>query len=176
MNNQESLDPIQIKNVPVDLILPLRQKFLLQHLALKECYYNRDFNENSLHLAAYLEGKIVGICSVIQEQKKNIACQNPWRLRGLAVEPEARGKKITHQLGLKALNYIAAHEGDLIWAYARPNTYGMYAGIGMKPAGEEFTFEDQGLHKLFVLRKSEIDIIKSNVLNLLSTVNKMNSV
>jgi GNAT superfamily N-acetyltransferase len=103
-----------------------------------------DEDPTTVHLGAFDEtGRCLGIATLVRN--------NGLQLRGMAVEPAARGTGIGAAV-LDAVHRIAAEEGfSELWCNARVSAAGFYEKGGWTREGEPFEIPDVGPH--YVMRR-----------------------
>ena len=81
---------MQIKQVQAKECYNLRESVLRPGQPKENWTFAEDNNQETIHLAALNSGCVVGVVSLLPEPRNG--CQ--WRLRGMAVHPEFRGKGV----------------------------------------------------------------------------------
>jgi GNAT superfamily N-acetyltransferase len=136
--------------VPVSAaaVRPLRAGILRPGQAPEELVYPGDENPQSRHLAVQLEGRVVGIASVMADGYPPDPREGDWRIRGMAVEQAHRGRGI----GGTLLEACEAHARNRVatrlWCNARIDARNLYERGGMVAEGEEFEISGIGRHLL----------------------------
>ncbi|MDP7009120.1 MAG: GNAT family N-acetyltransferase [Phycisphaerales bacterium] len=115
----------------------LRESILRPGQPKENWTFEADDDPKTIHLAAKLNGTIVGIVSLLPEDNNEVF-NHPWRLRGMAVLEKYRGQGVGKKLLLELLNRV--DEG--IWCTARKHIAGFYSKNGFEIIGEEFTMND----------------------------------
>ncbi|GHO80667.1 hypothetical protein KSD_84380 [Ktedonobacter sp. SOSP1-85] len=69
----------------------LRQSVLRPMQSLAECAYPEDHEPETLHAGCYRDGQLVGVGTIFREKREGSEAPGGWRVRGMAVSPEARG-------------------------------------------------------------------------------------
>ncbi len=135
-----------IKQVPVELIYPLRHKVLRPKQPLSSCYYPEDKQESAIHLAALQSQQLVGIASFYREENQDIPSGEAFRLRGMAVEPDIQSQGIGSKLLSQAFDICNKAGADLLWCNARVGAMSFYLKLGFKAVGESFDLPGIGEH------------------------------
>ncbi|MBW2960928.1 GNAT family N-acetyltransferase [Mesonia aestuariivivens] len=139
---------IHIKKVKVEEILPVRQTVLRNGKPREECFFEGDLAKETIHLALYENEKIYAIASLLKDNNKNLTAINQYRLRGMAVMPEAQGKGLGKQLLRFAEELIKEQKNITLWFNARTTAVNFYKKNNFKILGEEFTIPKVGNHFL----------------------------
>lgn len=146
--NQYSLE---IRAITAAETLNLRHSLLRPQQTLKECEYVGDALPTTLHLGAFWGGELVGIATLLNQDSEEKFQLGVWRLRGMAVREDYRGRGIGGGL-LKALIAHFKGQGGLrFWCNARTSAVKFYSKFGMSPEGEEFVIPPIGPHFVFRL-------------------------
>lgn len=137
-----TVHPIQVSEAR-----PLRWQVLRQNQPFEKTVYPEDELSDSLHLGAFLEGELAGVCTICRAAPPGEAAPNAWRLRGVAVAEAARHKSLGSRLVLSCLEHARAKGGDMVWANARTEALDFYRSLGFIVQGEEYQ-TDSGPHYL----------------------------
>lgn len=127
---------------------PLRHSVLRSHQSIEDCDYPNDRNPDSFHLGAYEGKQLVGVGSFYKERQPTVLGHFQWRLRGMAVLPDFRGKGVGQQLLRFAFDELKAKRADVLWCQAREKALGFYAKLGFSSKGEPFSLEGFGVHHI----------------------------
>lgn len=107
-----------------------------------------------LHYAAWLDGRVVGACSVgpgawPHPELAQLA-EPHWQLRSMAVLPPARGGTGTRLLAAAVAGAQQAGSGGL-WAQARCEAVSLYTRAGWRVVGDQWWKPGVGPHRYVVL-------------------------
>jgi GNAT superfamily N-acetyltransferase len=116
-----------------------------------ESIYPGDDGPEALHAGAFAGGEIIGVASVFREPPPGEADARAWRLRGMALAPEARRKGHGRALLEFCLARVAERGGAVLWCNARSTAEGFYRSLGFDRVGEEFETPDRIPH--FYMRR-----------------------
>jgi GNAT superfamily N-acetyltransferase len=108
-----------------------------------------DTAPGSLHLGAYLDGRLAGVCSVGPEPLPILDHPNAWRVRGLIMLPEFRGRGIGSALMQRALAHVETQANPLAWGFPKKKLTDMYSRIGFRPTGYTYVHTVGGNTLLF---------------------------
>jgi GNAT superfamily N-acetyltransferase len=71
---------------------------------------------------------------------------SPWRLRGMATDPDHRGRGLGASVLARLLDEVAARGADVVWCNARTPAVGLYARAGFVVVGEPWEDPVVGPH------------------------------
>ena len=129
---------IVIAPADLDAVRQLRDSVLRPRLPPGGSVYPGDNHPETLHLGAFLAGKLVAVASVCCEPPPGECDPVVWRVRGMATLPAQRG----HGLGGKLLNQCLLHArklgGRRVWCSARVGVAEFYHARGFASVGEPF--------------------------------------
>lgn len=129
---------------------PLRQKMLRANGPIEECYFDGDDEDQTFHLGAFLEGKLVSISSFYFERHPEIDAIYQFRLRGMATHPEYQKKGLSASLLKTGFPIIKQNLCSIVWCNARESAVGFYEKVGFKIQGKKFNIPNVGPHFLMV--------------------------
>ena len=144
------IDTLEVQQVPVEHVIPLRHAILRKGLPLRSCYYEEDAIHGTFHLAAYIDDRLVGISSFYPEEHPDLD-QLPapqFRIRGMASLDEYRRKGIGSSLLKRGERIVKERGGKLLWCNARTNAIPFYEKLGFEVSGGEFDIPGIGPHYL----------------------------
>lgn len=135
---------VDVKQVPVFFVLPLRQRVLRPHQSVSEVGFEGD--ATGTHFAAFdTSSAIVGVVSLIVEPPDESGTPS-WRLRGMATEPALQRHGVGRALMTGLLDFVARSGGGALWCNARLHAVGFYELFGFVVTGEVFEEPDIGPH------------------------------
>ena len=142
--------PWTVHEVEVDVVRPLRLKYLRPGSDESEVHYKTDEDATARHFAAMDENdQVVGVGSMHVENR--VAGIAPYgipgmRIRGMAVEEAWRG----HGVGADIIRAIVAAGCEAgiqeVWANARTSNLGFYQRTRFKPVSSSFEIPKIGEH------------------------------
>lgn len=138
----------QVRAIGAEQTRPLRQAVLRPHQTPDQLVYPGDDAPDTLHLGAFLERGLIGIASVYHGPPPGENGTGWWRLRGMAILPEAQGKGLGRALLKACLDHVLDRDGTALWCNARTNAAGFYRALGFETIGNEFELEGIGPHFL----------------------------
>lgn len=131
---------------------PLRKKILRPDLTMDQLNYNGDEDETSAHFGYIEDDAIKGIATLYNSNTDALdQSKNMYRLRGMAVEEDLRGKGIGSKLIASCVKFAKENGGDLIWCDARLEATEFYKSLGFKIQGDQYIVKNVGPHYLMYL-------------------------
>ena len=143
---------VEIKTIPSELTWPIRQQVLRQGKPLEACCFLKDNDPSSIHLGAFEQEKLIGIISLMKNRNSAFSENNQFQLRGMAVLPEYRNKRIGAQLVNAAEMNLLQNGAVFLWCNARENAMVFYKIHGFEIYGEKFEIPEIGPHFLMFKR------------------------
>jgi len=140
-----------IRQVAVDLILPLRHAVLRADLAPATACFPGDGSSDTIHLAALAGRQVVACASYMVNP---LAGESAYQLRGMATHPAWQGRGLGRQLLAHAELLLWDHPIRLRWCNARSSAIGFYAKLGWTVVSEEFDIPTAGPHRRMIARPS----------------------
>lgn len=136
---------VRIEQVDAETVRPLRHDVLRPGFPYEVSVQPTD--DAATHFAAYDDaGRVVGVATVFAEPYPDTG-EPAWRLRGMAVAPNARGGGYGGALLTAAVTYATGRGGALMWCNARVTALGFYARYGFAVDGEVFDVPGGGPHR-----------------------------
>lgn len=139
---------IEVKQVPANEVLPVRQTVLRQGKPLAEAIFEHDGHPDTFHLAAIKEDTIIGVVSFIKTEHEEFAQNHQYQLRGMAVLPDFQNLSIGNKLLQKGEETLQHKHVTLLWCNARLKAVNFYKKNGFNTHGNEFNIPEVGPHYL----------------------------
>lgn len=130
---------IQFKQIKAAATYTVRHPVLRKGLSLSSCAFDRDEDNSTIHLGAYLENKAIGVLTLLTNNKD-------VQLRGMAVLETFQGKGIGKQLIAHAENLTQGHNICSLWMNARRIAIPFYERCGYRKQGDAFELPYGGTH------------------------------
>ncbi len=115
----------------------LRESILRQGQPKENWTFEADDDLRTIHLAINNGEEIVGVVSLLPEKNEAVPL-HPWRLRGMAIKEEYRGRG----WGQKLLVALLAKKNNGVWCTARKHVAEFYLKNGFEVFGDEFVMND----------------------------------
>lgn len=133
--------------------LPLRERILRPGQPASAWTYELDEAPRAMHFAIKQGEAVLGVASLLPEARSDHG-RECWRLRGMAVVPDARGRGLGRTL-LGAVQAVAKQRGGGLWCTARTSVEGFYTRYEFKREGDVFEIEGGGPHVLMTWNPPE---------------------
>lgn len=125
----------------------IRHQILRQGRPLADCMFEGDDDDQTFHLGAFIEGKLVSVASFYFENHPDIADhQYQYRLRGMATLQNHQRQGLSKALLKMAFPIIKQNLCTVLWCNARTAAKGFYETVGFETLGSEFSIEGVGPH------------------------------
>jgi predicted GNAT family N-acyltransferase len=135
-----------IRRVKVSEIYSLRNLVLRPGKPVESTYYDRDHEDVTLHFAGFLRKEVICIATFYPEIMTGFHIHNPYRLRGMATDPNYRRKGYAKKLMEYATTVLKSQHADLIWCKARNVAIPFYQNLGYQILGETYNIDGIGMH------------------------------
>jgi len=130
---------IQLKPICTKDTYMVRHPVLRNGLPIETCAFDRDEDNDTLHLGAYIDKKLIGVLTLLPNA-------SDVQLRGMAVLPEMQKLGIGYQLILEAEKRVIQMGISLLWMNARLIAVPFYERCGYQKQGEKFRLPYSGDH------------------------------
>lgn len=133
----------------VEELLPLRHAVLRQGLPVETAHFEGDDHPETLHLKALdPQGEITGILTLVREAEVEFGLTGGYRLRGMAVSPNAQGKGIGSLLLKRGLKEAWVRGFPHVWCHAREAAAPFYTKHGFTILKGPYDIPTAGPHFL----------------------------
>jgi len=147
------LSLIETRPIAAPETYDLRHRYLRPNHPLSACAFPYDMAPDSLHLGAFLDGHLIGIGSIVPEPREHPLHPISWRVRGMAVEEDARGTGVGSTILQALIDYARTRPLPAeIWCNGRAHVKGFYERFGFAQDGD--LFELPGIGPLVVMVRS----------------------
>ncbi|UZH55890.1 GNAT family N-acetyltransferase [Salinimicrobium tongyeongense] len=136
-----------IRKILAEETYKVRQEVLRPGRPLKECFFEGDLEEDSIHLGYFVEEQPVAVATFVA--RKNAIFETPiqYQLRGMAVLPSHQDKKLGEKLLLKGEELLKSKNPDiLLWFNARETAVAFYKKYGYTTTGPAFMIPNVCMH------------------------------
>lgn len=141
---------LEIKQIEPEATYEMRHQVLRPNQKIEDCKYEADYEENSFHLGAFHNGKLISIASFYHEKNECFQERNQYRLRGMATLLGYRNQRAGSSLIVHAEKLMREKSARLWWCNARTSVSDYYKKLGLIEYGQEFDIHPIGPHKLMV--------------------------
>jgi GNAT superfamily N-acetyltransferase len=144
----EGQPQVRVERVEAAAGRSLRMAVLRSHEPPDRPMYPLEDDPATLHFAALLAQRVVSVGSAMAESHPRDPRSNDWRIRGMATEPDARGRGLGSSV-LDALEAAARERGARrLWCNARVGARAFYEHARFRIEGEEYEIAAIGPHFL----------------------------
>ncbi len=126
----------------------IRHQILRANLPVEQCVYPGDESDQTFHLGAFIDGKLVSVASFYFEKHPDLEEPYQYRLRGMATLPDYQNQGLSSELLTMAFPIIKQNFCQLLWCNAREGALGFYRKVGFEESGNRFQIEGIGPHFL----------------------------
>lgn len=119
---------------------------------LEDCIFQGDKDEQTFHLGAFVDKKLVSVASFYFEKNDRFPDAYQYRLRGMATLPEYQGQGLSSALLKTAFPVIKQNQCTLLWCNAREKAMGFYLKVGFTATDYHFTIPQLGNHVLMSIK------------------------
>jgi GNAT superfamily N-acetyltransferase len=134
---------VRVDPVSAAEVRPLRQAVLRPHQRVEELVWGGDDDPRALHVGVRDgDGALIAVGSTAPDPGPH----GDWRVRGMAVVPEARGSGAGRAVLDALLAHAREHGGTRAWCNARTGVLPFYARAGFATIGEPFDVPHIGPH------------------------------
>ncbi|MHB8242006.1 MAG: GNAT family N-acetyltransferase [Solirubrobacteraceae bacterium] len=134
--------------VDAEAVRPLRGEVLRPGQSADQLAFPGDDAPDSLHVAAMLDGRTVGVASVMRDGHPVTPLLGDWRVRGMATSEEMRGRGVGAAMLARCEAHARSAGGGRLWCNARVRARGLYERGGLAVEGELFDIPSIGAHYL----------------------------
>jgi GNAT superfamily N-acetyltransferase len=130
---------MRVAELPVDATYDLRRRVLRAGRADANVAFTEDTRPGAFHLGVYDDdGRLAGIGSFFEDPCPHRPGARAWRLRGMAVEPDAQGRGVGTALLEAAVRRFRDEGVEVLWAHGRDSALGFYERHGWVVHGEGY--------------------------------------
>ena len=130
-------------------VVDLRTALLLRHRGGSPLVAG-DEHPDACHVAAYRDGKQVGIGSIHPEPMPDGYGTAAWRLHGVTVDHGHRGAGVGALIVERCLDHASGQEASAVWCVAPAGTFSFFERYGFQRFGDPIDDSDGPQYKLFV--------------------------
>jgi len=138
----------EVRAIDPALTRPLRQRVLRPHESLEELATHEPPGVHAV--GAFEDGELIGCGFVCPDG--GVGGAGSWRVRGMATEPEARGRGAGRAILTALVDHARAQGATRVWCNARTPAVSLYARAGFEVESQEFEIPGIGPHFVMALR------------------------
>lgn len=139
---------LEISQIQAEDTYEIRHKVLRPNQPFDSIKYESDHFDNSFHLGAFKENKLISVASFLTENHPSFEEVNQYRLNGMATLKEFRGKGAGTKILVEGEKILKKRHARLLWCNAKYPVSNYYTGFGLREYGEVFVIDSIGPHKL----------------------------
>jgi len=121
---------------------------LRQGHPIESCHFKDDESEQTFHLGAFIEGRLVSVASFYYNKNENFETENQYQLRGMATVESYQRKGLSRELLKVAFPIVKQNFCNLLWCNARVEARPFYENVGFNSTGDIYEIEGVGPHIL----------------------------
>ena len=140
------MDEVVVREVPPEVARPFRQRLLRPGIPPRAVLRPEDALPGARHFGAFLGGALVGAASVHPEPLAPEGPAGGWRLRGMVVAPEHRGRGVGARVLDACARHAASAGASYLWCSARLAACPFYRRHGFAEVGEVYHDPGTGPH------------------------------
>lgn len=140
---------IQIKRISAQETFPIRLEVLRKNIPLPY-EFNGDFDEDTFHLGAFKNDKLIAVSSFMKASDKQFEGEQ-YQLRGMATLEQFQGLGAGKLMMETAFEILKALKTNCLWCNARIVAVPFYEKLGLNIIGEPYNLKHIGMH--FVMFK-----------------------
>ena len=133
-----------MREVPVDVVLPLRHRILREGRPFEAARSKQDGKAGTVHFAALDGDTVVGAITTFPEDTPLAPRRRADRIRSMAVADGWRKAGIGKMLMQAVVDLARRRGAEVLWANGRDTALGFYERIGFRAVGEGFV--DNEMH------------------------------
>lgn len=152
--SEPNFSDLRVRRVEASQVRPLRHLVFDPGCAPEPVIWDQDDEPETAHFAVLSHGTLLGIATVMNDACPILPADNPWRLRGMAVSPQAQGAGLGKLLFRATWLYAQDQGADLYWCNARTPAVPFYEGQGLVCHHDQFDVPGAGPH--IVMYSSEV--------------------
>jgi predicted GNAT family N-acyltransferase len=137
---------MDVRQIEASATLPLRSAVLRPGRPLESCRFEGDDDATTLHLGAFVSGRLVGIATLLKRPMPGRPETEAWQLRGMAVDETCRQTGAGRTLVEACIGHVHMRHGRLLWCNARIAAEGFYRKCGFEQTGGTFEVAGVGPH------------------------------
>lgn len=138
---------IEVRRVSAEEVRPLRRRVLRAGRPDASVEFESDDAEDAFHAGAFVDGRLAAVATVVRRPPPDDPAEvRAWQVRGMATEPDARGRGLGGRLLERCLEHVERSGGELVWCNARIRAVAFYERHGFEREGDVFDIVDIGPH------------------------------
>ena len=150
---------MSVRRIASEATHDLRHRILRPDQRIGELARPGDDDPMTGHYGSFEGERLVAVATVMPETEPDPstsasgpepqALRGDWRIRGVAAEPDVRGRGHGRAVIEACIEHAARHGGTIVWLNGRVSSEPFYRALGFAPRGEPFDTPPSGLHHRF---------------------------
>ncbi|SFG39082.1 Predicted N-acyltransferase, GNAT family [Halobacillus alkaliphilus] len=124
----------------------LRHNVLRPHQPFEACQYDTDHDDDTFHIGAFNEGKLVSVASFYLESHSEFTSSKQYRLRAMATAEDFRNKGAGREVIHYAERIVKERKANMLWCKGRTSVRNYYQKLGFRSYGDVFNYPGLGPH------------------------------
>jgi GNAT superfamily N-acetyltransferase len=141
---------LEVRRISAQDTYSIRQKMLRVGRPFHECKFEGDTDDQTFHLGAFIESKLVSIASFYFERNSDLDEPYQFKLRGMATLAEYQRQGLSSSLLSRGFPIVKQNLCNLVWCFARTEASGFYEKNGFIKYGKSFPTPHIGDHVLMI--------------------------
>ena len=126
---------LQIGLTDLETALRFRMEFSTPPRSREAALSPGDVAPTAVHFGAYIDGELVGVCSIGPQELPILDHPAAWRLRGLMVLPRFRNRGVGPALLKHQLREVDARPHPFAWSYVKRKVAPFFSLYGYRATG-----------------------------------------
>ncbi|WP_422484944.1 GNAT family N-acetyltransferase [Gudongella sp. DL1XJH-153] len=137
---------IEIRRIEPRMTYSIRHSVLRPHQTLEDCKYDTDFGDNTFHVGAFYQGKLISVASFCMERHPEFPVEKQYRLRAMATLEDFRRLGAGRLVVNYAEDIIKEQGVNFLWCKGRTDVQEYYRKLGFEAYGKVFDYPPIGPH------------------------------
>ena len=142
------MDSYTLRPITYEETYTVRLRELRKGGTLKDCTFEGDQVETTVHLGGFHDNALVAVGSFLKNDNAAHSLTNAYQLRGMAVLEDYWKKGYGQQLLFYGEQLLIKKNVDFVWMNARKNAFGFYEKLGYSRIGSIFEVAGIGTHQV----------------------------
>jgi GNAT superfamily N-acetyltransferase len=148
----DTLRFVNVIEIDAEVTHPLRRAVLRDGTPSDQVVFDGDGLASTFHLAVPGDDGPIAISTWMERRYPDLPALTGYQLRGMATDPEHRGRGVAAALLTEGLARCARRGVEVVWARARTSALGFYEQHGFETRGPEYVDTTTGLPHVDIVR------------------------
>ena len=150
---------IEIREIEAGMTYSIRHGVLRPHQTLEDCKYDTDHGDNSFHVGAFYQGKLISVASFCMVKHPDFSVERQYRLRAMATLENYRRLGAGRSVVNYAEDLIKEWGINFLWCNGRTTVQEYYGSLGFKAHGKVFDYPPIGPH---IVMYKNLDLVEAD--------------